>query len=56
MNPILLQKVLLILIFAIMILVPIFLIMRYRRENKKLSQKEEMELKAISREWEKKNS
>jgi len=54
MDPIFIQNVLFILIFAGMILVPIFLILRYRTQNRKQSQKHEMELRAIARQWENK--
>jgi preprotein translocase subunit YajC len=54
MDPIFLQNILFTLIVALMIIVPIFLIIRYRMQNKKQSQKHEMELRAIARQWENK--
>lgn len=53
-DPIFLQNILFILIFAMMIIIPIFLIIRYRIQYKRQSQKHELELKAIARQWEEK--
>lgn len=55
MDPIFLQNILFTLIVAIMIIAPIFLILRYRTQNKKQAEKHDLELKAISRQWEEKN-
>lgn len=55
MDPIFLQNILFTIIVAIMIIAPIFLILRYRIQNKKQAQKHDMELKAIARKWEEKN-
>jgi hypothetical protein len=55
MDPIFLQNILFTLIVAIMIIAPIFLILRYRMQNKKQAEKHDLELKTIARQWEDKN-
>ena len=55
MDPIFLQNILFTLIVAIMIIVPIFLIIRYRLQNKKQEQKHDLQLRAIARKFEERN-